>query len=675
MPLSGFDVVKNIGANKDLPKGCGECDAKDPNQPQSTFILNSPLPTIIKPFPPHLSEKDVQYLHQRGALSLPPPSLQKRLICTYVAYVYPYMPAINLDDLLIAVDYRRGCERKISLLLYQAILFSAFAFIGAEYVTKAGYTSRRLARTDTFQKARLLYDFDCEPDHQTVIQALLLMSYGFESPNDVKDPSHWIGLAVSLAQTLGLDSQSPDTSLTPDEKTLRRRIWWACLMRDQLVALATRQPVSIANDDWDAQTLTATDFPFYKMYEKLGTLPASRSMLLDYEGHKDLTEMCIQKSKLCTLIRQMLRTQYSLMAQGMARTDSPSCRTMMLFPSTQETRSITAFNKIDSKLRLWYSALPPSCWQGLMGVREEPKKLTSIGVHGNVLHMLYWATVSALHRSLLISSSSSNVQCRLGRSSEESRTLLRVSAEHITRIVAEMHAVGSDRFLPTTGIIVILQAMMTHLLDMRGHNSERKTMATAMFIKCIPVMDQLRDIYAGADFATEMLRRALWKLSIQLSPTHTGLSLHCNGQIHKPVETSREPNVSPTSAEEHYESSEDGRRATSLDLVSALPEFPASYNQVNQKKRLPFTGGGLAEDDFGTCFDTTRTAMHCMVAGSSSQAAEVCDIDHSRAQTPLDAEPLDYMQFVGPNPPDNGSRVCWVLDGRGVSLFADDEPS
>jgi hypothetical protein len=61
----------------------------------------------------------------------------------------------------------------------------------------------------------LLYDFDYESDRLILIQALLLMIYWYETPDDQKDTWHWMGMAISLAYTIGLHRNPGLTSMTP----------------------------------------------------------------------------------------------------------------------------------------------------------------------------------------------------------------------------------------------------------------------------------------------------------------------------------------------------------------------------------------------------------------------------------------------------------------------------
>jgi hypothetical protein len=117
--------------------------------------LLAQLPAFIKPLPSKIAPEDVKYLYAKGALTLPPPKLQNALIRAFVEFVYPYVPLVELGAFLNSVHSRDGFCGQVSLFLYQAIMFSATAYVEAKYLREAGYSSRRAARKSFFQKTRV----------------------------------------------------------------------------------------------------------------------------------------------------------------------------------------------------------------------------------------------------------------------------------------------------------------------------------------------------------------------------------------------------------------------------------------------------------------------------------------------------------------------------------------
>ena len=113
------------------------------------------LPAFIKPLPAKIASEDVKYLHTKGALTLPSMPLQNALLRAYVEYVHPYMPLLELHDFLNMINAPDGRMGQVSLFLYQAVMFSATAFVKSKYLSEAGFASRKAARKAFFTKARV----------------------------------------------------------------------------------------------------------------------------------------------------------------------------------------------------------------------------------------------------------------------------------------------------------------------------------------------------------------------------------------------------------------------------------------------------------------------------------------------------------------------------------------
>ena len=119
-------------------------------------VLKHKLPDYLKPLPPRMTSVDIDYLFAKGALSLPDTPVRNALLRAFLEYVHPYMPLIELHELLHIIDEGTGQSGRISLLLFQAIMFAGTAFVDVKYLRSAGYSSRKAARRAFFQKARVI---------------------------------------------------------------------------------------------------------------------------------------------------------------------------------------------------------------------------------------------------------------------------------------------------------------------------------------------------------------------------------------------------------------------------------------------------------------------------------------------------------------------------------------
>ncbi|ENH72359.1 Cutinase transcription factor 1 beta [Fusarium oxysporum f. sp. cubense race 1] len=394
--------------------------------------LDDQVPPGFKPLPTKVAAEDVRYLRSKGALSVPSVPLQSALLQAYVEYVNPYMP-LELFPFLNAINAGDGRAEKVSLLMYQAVMFAATAFVDIEVLLEAGYASRKAARKSFFQKTRLLYDFDCEPNQLVVVQTLLLMTYWYETSEDKKGAWHWIGVAISLAYTLCLHRDPSTTSMSSARQKLYKRIWWSCFMRDRLIALGMRQPSRIDDKDFDVPMLEESDFEIEVFPQDNNILPRQCAVVRDITMQHELADLFIAKVQLCICIGHVLNSMYSDDMRNKVIPENTTNSTSMLLPK-KKLDNMECFLSIKLELLAWADALPPCC-----------------------------------------------------------------------------------RFLPVTGVTVILPAMMIQLLEMRNAAPQARVLAARGFQQCMCVMEQLREIYVAADDIVGFLDAALRKLGVDVN--------------------------------------------------------------------------------------------------------------------------------------------------------------
>ena len=134
--------------------------APQPQLPQSARQLtNGLLPAYIKPLPSRMAMEDVGHLFRKGALTIPDSPFRNALLSAYIEFVHPYMPLIELHEFLRIVEDGSGDSGRISLLLFQAVMFTGVAFVDMSYLTEAGYSTRKAARKAFYLKARVCSHF------------------------------------------------------------------------------------------------------------------------------------------------------------------------------------------------------------------------------------------------------------------------------------------------------------------------------------------------------------------------------------------------------------------------------------------------------------------------------------------------------------------------------------
>ncbi|KAF3922715.1 hypothetical protein ABW21_db0205706 [Orbilia brochopaga] len=501
--------------------------ASRPIRVPSYEILTKDLPSYIKPTPTRISPDDVDYLVRKGATSIPLEPFRQELVDCYFAYVHPFMPLIEEADWRKTTsrswegfDPMRHKDERVSLLLFQAVLFAGSAFVKMESLRAAGYTSRKSARKAFFQRTRMLYDFDWEQDRISLIQALLLMTYWYETPDDQKDTWHWMGVAISLSHTVGLHRNPVNSSLSPRRQKLWKRVWWSCFMRDRLVALGMRRPTRIKNEDCDVPMLTLEDFGFTPESDELSEVlfGGDAEELRRRRRERTLALMCIEKAKLCVLIGNVLTVQYSVL-NSVATKDGVLDTTknlMMLHPKKTDVE-VCEVKLCDDQLSEWQRKLcREAYWRPASSLLEDMDPC--ILLHRNLLHMVYFTTVSALHRPQVLPSAPAPwpARNRAPDLQEVSRKKVRHAAHEITRLAEELIEYDLVRYLPTVGVTVMLPAVIIHLLDIKSSSAVTRELSLQGFGLCMQVMQGLRENYAAADFATHFLEAAVKKANIQI---------------------------------------------------------------------------------------------------------------------------------------------------------------
>jgi hypothetical protein len=362
----------------------------------------------------------------------------------------------------------------------------------------------------------MLYDFDCEVDYIPLLQCLLLMTYWHETLSHEKDTWHWMGIATSLVYAKGLHKNPDNHDLSHSKKKLRRRIWWACFIRDHLVALGTRQPTRIKDQDYDVPMLTEDDFELAAIPESMTIISPDCSLARDVEAQRELAQMCIAKAKLCLCISHVLSTQYFLLFRPQymqGKEPKTNYSSMMLFPKKMTLND--EVKHCDDELRNWIDDLPRSCTYckdigpGSTGA--------SLFVHKSLIHMLYFTTLSTLHRpqGLLYNVATQSDHFRALQ--DLSKEKVRSASSGITRITRDIHTLGLARYLPLTAVTVLLPAMIFHLLDIKYcHNDARQAAASDGFHQCMHVLRMLRGNYPSADLATKFLEAAIQRVDIDI---------------------------------------------------------------------------------------------------------------------------------------------------------------
>ncbi|KFY14282.1 hypothetical protein V492_02721 [Pseudogymnoascus sp. VKM F-4246] len=568
-PLSFDDIINSVGITGDLrasrieslspPPMATAIDSEMAPQQLSTGFL----PAYIRPLPACMAPEDTMHLWIKGAITIPGVAFRNELLRSYIEFVHPYMPLLDVHDFLEIVNKGTGENGRISLLLFQAVMFAGVAFVDRSYLTAAGYPTRRSARKAFYLKARALYDFDYEPDGVVMVQALILMSFWLETPEGQKDTWHWIGAAISTANSIGLHCNPVDSTTDVKTKRLWKRIWWSCLMRDRLASLGLRR-IPRTKDDHDMPMLTLADFDIRPLAANITIIPPKCRMIRDVEMQKELAMLCISQAKLSLCISHVLNTQYTVLIrdQGMTANQDRSTRpsAVLLPKNIEQTDEI---NICDSELAGWVQNIPSQCVFRDPTLEEIEGGASTVLVQRTLLHMFYYATLAALHRPRLQ---------RHGKLREESRIKVHKASCEITQMSQSLHEVGLTGYLYNAGLTVILPALTIHLVGLKSPNESTRYKSLLRFCQCMQVVEKLRENYPIIDSETQFLDALIQKSGIRID-MHLMSSNVSSPEIFRPNRTAQ-------SVLELVAAGQAARFALPLESKSSMPSCSPTANSI-----------------------------------------------------------------------------------------------
>ncbi|KAJ9660574.1 hypothetical protein H2198_002511 [Neophaeococcomyces mojaviensis] len=464
------------------------------------------LPLFIKPLPKSMDGEDIDYLQRKGGFIIPQAELRNEIIRSYITSVHPFMPILDLREFLDAACNEESTGR-ISLLLFQAVMFAGLASLKEDIIQQTNCDSLKQARTVFFNRVRLLYDFEIEPDNTNVLQSLLLMSFAYEKWNDQKHTWHWTGLALSLAQNMGLHRETHGPDIPQKLQHLQRRLWWSLYIRDRLIGLGTRRPVRIRDDEYDVPMLTLQDFDIEPLDMPFTMSHHEIPVPQEVSQNRCLALMCIELAKLCIYIGHMLASQYTTLGER-----SQLTRNMMVAPK-QPLERAQGLLTCDKELTEWYQTLDPQL-RTLAHQSDRGALSNCQEIQWSILHMIYQTSIIVLHRPQVLQPCVDGAE--VAQMQKSSREKVKDAARMITKITRSMLRRDKVRFLPTSGVPALLSASLGHMLDIKSKDEDVRDASIFRFYQNMQVLQRLRTVYASADSAVSFLALAIRKAGINV---------------------------------------------------------------------------------------------------------------------------------------------------------------
>jgi hypothetical protein len=277
-------------------------------------------------------------------------------------------------------------------------------------------------------------------------------------------------------------------------------------MRDRLVAFATIGIMRISDGDFNVQMLTTNDFggdPF-PSYNPTSSLDFS--IYEDEQAQRDLAALFIAKAKLCLCISHFLRAEYSVLYTGRGNAQRQENKAGSTRSQISLDRTCEA-NILDAELIDWAKNLTSASRDQTLNFNDSENGRPCIIIQRALLHMLYFAVASAVHKSHALQAPEmpSNA-IEQGRLLYPSCKTLRIASDGITRISMDLLNLKLERYLPTSSMTPLLYAIRVHLLDVRSPSDFLRQRARQGLGLCMAVLESLRTKSASADYACRTLQ-------------------------------------------------------------------------------------------------------------------------------------------------------------------------
>jgi hypothetical protein len=363
------------------------------------------------------------------------------------------------------------------------------------------------------------------------------MSLWCEKPDSQKQGWHWMGIAISLAQILGLNRNQDVLGLSEKERSLHKRVWWCCFMRDRLLSLGMSRPMRIHDGDFDVPLLTLKDFETDIHITSLDVRGCSydfpvHTSLCDKNTRTQLAEIFISNLKLCMVLGSIFSTQYSTLERPLRsqKREGGSYSSVLLFPISNRSldhnldqHANSTLSLLDTELTEWCDSLPRSTrlsqlqpqlqapfrratprnniyTKHSVSPKASSSQPVSVVVQCALLNISYHAVTSALHRPR--------------NRSPPSEAKVSKSATDMASICAFLNARGLARYLPVNAITMLVPSIISNALHIKSmmlmaHRNQRSmagkleterardNLSDLLVSLCV-----LREAYVGADWVS-----------------------------------------------------------------------------------------------------------------------------------------------------------------------------
>ncbi|KAI8955540.1 hypothetical protein F4801DRAFT_270950 [Xylaria longipes] len=557
--------------------------------------------------------QDVNFLESQGCLRIPTRAILDEFMQQYFLHVHPLLPFLNEGDFWNLYCHQGSgiVGERMSLLVFQAMLFSCCNFVSKNSIKALGFPNIRSARATLYRRTKLLFDFDTESSLVSVAQAALLLTYwapnwslAAKKPNTV-----WLGVAVHNAKSAEAHMYSVMPTFSPitepveyKKQNCLKRLWWCCVFRDRLLALGMRRSIQVSRAHFDVDANSG--FGFSDLSDEV-----ERSKVYNPETKKRLIEIFVQLGELCSVMTDLLTLVFPL-------DDVPGWGRHNGAEGAEKVRGCKV------ALRRWYKSATLSF--PVFGGGNATSKATanehqhdSVILYTNLMYMWYHSARAALchHEVLQAAMASASPYSNGGlcgfSNIYESRNELHDSACGVTECLNELIQRRLARWLPISAIACTAMPLVLHIIDVKlssqtkrigmTPDEKRRTIIKQQRLNVlIEAMKTYQPQYDGVDYISETIRHIvnLAQIDSPINSPSTSSSITMPPQDHM---NSMQPIIS--------------------DWTDILAFNPDSYLRLSMTMDISISKGRLAkESDFPVrlrgLFTHGSSPIRALLAGS-----------------------------------------------------------
>ncbi|KAJ5611175.1 hypothetical protein N7510_007894 [Penicillium lagena] len=420
-------------------------------------------------------QHELDYIHNEGGFAKLPSDVYHELLRCYFYHVHFFFPVVQAP--LVLEDYNENENLDKNPLLFWSMMLAATNFIDKEVCQRAGFSSRKAMKKAMYTRAKCFYDLDRGTDKLILIQSVLLMSFWYTDAQDHTGSWHWVGIAITLAQGIGIhrcaETQARHNSqFVPQERqSLTHRLWWTCVIRDRWLSLAKGRPMRIHDEDCDVSLPRSED-----VLNELQIIPPEVRHKLIPADADSLAPMWVQLVKISAALGCILRTHYRLKGPK---------------PGTEDIDELTtSLHNCQPDMTTVYDASD------------------TILLHEYHLQLFYQASVTVLCRPYVLNAPASFPINSSAAWQKKMQGRARAAASTTNSIFEKIIELDAVRLIKPMVITSLIPAMQVHLFDCKSSSQLQASLGRNKIQLCMLILDNLRDTYWSAGVMYRLFDRA-----------------------------------------------------------------------------------------------------------------------------------------------------------------------